>query len=266
MLELGYRESNIQKLHNYPMKSKTQGLEEIPEFYQRGVAYVMGLTQREMVPWLKDELSGKMVLPPDRDNGLDHQVGMIINHYYHLPFRTQRHLNAAINSLVFNWKQSLTESLWTEENALALFNLAAALHISEVKYKLRALVEDGAKFATVSQSLQPSVFTTIASLSENSDRKFWHGVVRCYPKYAGLVFQVFARIAPEDALIHLGNFPVAGSIDAVARVLPDFISRFQAEETQKVIARVLSACKTMSRGQADVILAVLVESRMIGKS
>ncbi len=229
----------------------------IPPSYQSGIRYVEGLTSRQMLEWVKDELLDEVHMLAGKQE--DFPVQAIVNHYPYLSFKAQKGMDDAIDKLVFDWEKEHNE--WPDSAVRALLSLVGKLPVPGAKYKLKALVESE-MFTEIKSQLRYAVLCAIASLSTNEDRMFWNKIPERHQEYSGMTFQVLARIAPEDALNLLGHLPDnAPSIGGVARALPDFVSQKRPKKKQlEVLQRVEKAITRLSRKSTATLRTSLKEA------
>jgi hypothetical protein len=194
----------------------------IPDAYNQGVSHIESLTVPAMVEWLRDELFDRNhILGGQAD---DYPVQAILNHFPHLSIRAQARMAEAMRQLVIEWKGSPTA--WTESAIKALLSLATELPVPETKPLLQSSVEQGG-LGQVPTAVRAPLLRAIAGLSGNGDRTFWMMVATEHSQFAGMAFQVLARVAPGSAVEVLGRLPHEQAIvDTAARVLPEFIARF----------------------------------------
>jgi hypothetical protein len=227
----------------------------IPDNYVAGLQRIEGLNAAAMREWLDAELHEKShILSGQAD---DYPVQAIINHHPYLSMAAQKRMADAIEALIVAWRKEPTE--WSQTAVRSLLSLAAELRIIDAKSKLQLLVESDL-LGRIDAPLHPTVFRTIATLSSNNDRKFWSTLPNKHPEYAGMAFQVLARIAPTEALLLLGQLPANGAaIAGVARKLPDLVSRFEPEQRTGVLNQITEALSSLSPESALPLQAALKE-------
>jgi hypothetical protein len=231
----------------------------IPVSYKPGIRHIDRLNAANMREWLEGELREiNHVLAGNRD---DYPVQAIVNHHPYLSLQAQKRMENAIQRMILEWRDRPTD--WPESAARALLSLAAELRVSSVKAPLQSLTKNKEAFARVG-SLQAEGLRTIATLSVNNDRAFWAKLGQRYPDFAGMAFQVLARIAPEDALAFLGCLPQnEAAIGGVSRKLPGFVSQFNSEDRTRILSRISEILPTMPRKFSNVLRNALLEAGFI---
>lgn len=227
-----------------------------PSIYKAGLKRIEELSTVCMIEWLEGELKEiNHVLVGSRD---DYPVQAIVNHHPYLSLEAQKRMADAIDQLVLDWRK--TPSDWPENAARALLSLAAELRVSAVKPMLQAIAKDKRVFAKTTP-LQAEVLRSIATLSVNVDRFFWSEIAGLYPNFAGMAFQVLARIAPEDALTFLAHLPQnEAAIGGVARKLPGFVSQFPEGEKSEVLSRIAKSLAAMTDTFSNPLRIALTEA------
>ncbi len=229
---------------------------EIPESYKTGIQHIEGLDLGAMTDWLRAELHEQVHRLAGQE--YDYPVQAIVNHHPYLSPETQRRMANAIEVLVLDWKRAA--NAWSESAVQALLNLAAELPVPGAKSKLQSLAKSQA-FSKLAEALRPAVLGAIATLSINGDRTFWKTLPDDYSEFAGMAFQVLARIAPEDALELLGRLPQNGQvIGSVARELPDFVSQFEPELQAAKLRQISQALASLPTESAAPVKLALKEA------
>lgn len=229
---------------------------EIPESYKTGIQHIEGLDAGAMTEWLRAELHEQVHILAGQ--AYDYPVQAIVNHHPYLSLETQSRMAKAIEVLILDWKRAA--NAWSESAVHALLSLAAELRVPGAKSKLQSLAKSQA-FSKLAEALRPAVLGAIATLSINDDRTFWKTLPDDHPKFAGMAFQVLARIAPEDALELLGQLPQDESvISSVARKLPDFVSQFEPELQAVKLGQISEALASLPTGSAAPLNLALEEA------
>ena len=228
----------------------------IPDSYKQGIHRIEQHTTDTMCAWLEGELRGiNHILAGSRD---DYPVQAIVNHHPYLSLETQKRMADAIERIILEWKASPSD--WPESATRALLSLAADLRISAVLPLLQSLARDKKAFARI-EPLQPEALRTIATLSTNNERGYWSEIAQQHPDFAGMAFQVLARIAPSDALTLLAHLPKnQATIGGVARKLPGFVSQFPVEERAQVLKAIADALVSLPDKFSNPLRGALVEA------
>jgi hypothetical protein len=228
----------------------------VPESYGAGVRHIESMNVGALREWLHAELHEKVHMLSGQAD--DFPVQAIVNHHPYLTIPAQKRMADAIEELISEWKREPEE--WSDPAALrALLSLAAELRVLGAKAKLESLIESGG-LSRIDSGLHPAIFRAIAALSSNSDSKFWFSLPGSYPAYAGMAFQVLARIAPKAALLLLRQLPANQlALDGVARKLPDFVSKFEPEQREAVLDQIANAFISLPSESASLLQGALEE-------
>lgn len=227
----------------------------IPDSYEAGILYIEHLNMPAFREWLEAELRDKIhILAGQTD---DYPVQAILNHHPYLSALAQKLLSDTLDELILAWKAQPTD--WPDSAVRSLLSLAAELRVADSKSKLQSLVESGG-LANINPGLHAAVLRAIATLSSNNDHAFWFGLPRRHPEFAGLAFQVLARIAPRAALSLLAELPSNKlAIDGVARKLPAFISEFSPDKQPTVLTKIGEALASLSPESATPLRLALTD-------
>ena len=229
---------------------------ESPESHRAGIAHIEGLGVVPMAQWLRDELHEQVHLLAGEAYG--YPVQAIVSHHPYLSPEAKKRMASAIDLLVFDWKK--TANAWSLPAVQALLSLVGELDVSGAKSKLQSLTESQA-FSKMAEALRLAVLGAIATLSSNDDRKFWKQFPAVYPTFAGMAFQVLARIDHEGALELLGRLPQNEQvIGSVARKLPDFISNFALELQAAKLKQISDALASLPPESASPLKLALDEA------
>ena len=229
----------------------------IPPSYEAGVRLLEEMPLLDMCKWLESEVREESHLLAGQAE--DFPVQAIVNHQPYLTLDAQKRLAMAIDALISAWRSG--PGTWTDSAVRALFNLAAELRVGESKAKLQTWAAHKNTFQKIKPALRAPLLRTIATLSGAPDRRFWNELPEKFPEFAGIAFQVLARIAPEDALVLLRLLPTDDSaLNSVARKLPDFVSQFPATEKNTVLARIGAALRSMPAKKAKPLQSALTEA------
>jgi hypothetical protein len=227
----------------------------IPESYKSGIEHIEGLNFEALREWLEAELRDKIhILSGQAD---DYPVQAIVNHHPYFSLAAQKRVADAVEALIVDWRK--TPDDWPESAVRALLSLSAELRVIGAKLKFQSLVESGG-LSRIKPALHPAVFRAIATLSSNNDHKFWYGLPKNYPQFAGMAFQDLARNAPKVALLLLGQLPAnEPAIAGVARKLPDFVSEFEPEQQVAVLSQITEALASLTPESAMPLQLALKE-------
>lgn len=226
---------------------------QIPESYKPGVERIENMNVPALLAWLEAELRGQTHVLAGKEE--DYPVQAIVNHHAYLSIAAQKRVGDALETLALEWRNNLVD--WPESAVRALLSLVAELRVEGAKSKLVPLVSDKGIWNGLS-SLQPAVFRALATLAKNSDRSFWIKTPSEHPEFAGMAFQVLTRIAAEDALQLLSCLPDNDmAVGSVARKLPDFISQFQPERKDAILAHIGRAIGMLSKKSGETLVLAL---------
>lgn len=225
---------------------------EIPGAFSEGVERLEKLDVASMRMWLEAEVQDKVHILSGQED--DQPVQAILNHFPYLRLVTQSRLLRACSKLLAEWIQQ--KGGWSESATLHLLDLVAELPVEDGKIKLQGNL----KKLEVSDVVYVAVLQTIATLSVNADRQFWLGIASTSPDYAGMAFQVLARIAPAEA--HQVIRDAASSeraFGSLVRKLPNFVSQFTPPEQEELLHTIAKAISSLPARVADGIESSLRE-------
>ena len=232
----------------------------IPESYKPGVERIERMNAPALRVWLEAELREQTHILSGKAEAFPVQA--IVNHHPYLSVAAQKRVSNVIEAIIFDWRHE--PNTWPETAVRALLSLAAELRVAGAKSKLQSLVSNKAEFSHIASSLHPAVFRAIATLSSSYDRTFWSKFPVRNSEFAGMAFQVLARIAPEDALDLIGRLPDNETvIGSVARKLPAFVSQFEPPRTSAVLQQISNALAHLSTASAAALSLALKETGFI---
>lgn len=227
----------------------------VPEVYLQGVRYVQGLTEAEVERWLVNELMHDIHALAGQPD--DFPVHAILNHWKYLSLAAQGRISNSINSITVKWMTH--EISFTDEALQSLFDIAVGTGTDVIKEPLQGFALDR-EFRETSQSTQLAVLQCLAGLARSyrRDVNFWETVFAALPEFAGMSFQVLARIAPRDAVLLVARLPSNPEAQGgAARALPALLSTFDDAERPRVFAALRGAMLHATRSWRERLKGVM---------